>query len=69
MVLADIPLQRGDRPDYDGLLELFPQSYHEPYYFSYLDEDFAALAAKYGLVHVRDVNAFISKVMVFDKRP
>ena len=34
-----------------------------------LDEDFVALAAKYGLVHVRDVNAFISKVMVFDKRP
>ena len=56
-------------PDYDGLLELFPQSYHEPYYLGYLDEDFAALAAKYGMVHVRDVNAFISKVMVFDKRP
>ena len=68
LVLVD-SLQRGDRPDYDGLLELFPQSYHEPYYLSYLDEDFAALAAKYGLVHVRDVNAFISKVMVFDKRP
>jgi len=68
LVLVD-SLQRGDRPDYDGLLELFPQSYHEPYYLSYLDEDFAALAAKYGMVHVRDVNAFISKVMVFDKRP
>jgi ubiquinone/menaquinone biosynthesis C-methylase UbiE len=68
LILVD-SLQRGDRPDYDGLLELFPQSYHEPYYLSYLDEDFAALAAKYGLVHVRDVNAFISKVMVFDKRP
>jgi hypothetical protein len=49
-------------------LDLFPRSYHEPYYLSYLDEDFAALAAKYGLAHVRDVKAFISKVMVFDKR-
>ncbi len=68
LILVD-SLQRGDRPDYDGLLELFPQSYHEPYYLSYLDEDFATLAAKDGLVHVRDVNAFISKVMVFDKRP
>jgi ubiquinone/menaquinone biosynthesis C-methylase UbiE len=68
LVLVD-SLQRGDRPDYDGLLELFPQSYHEPYYLSYLDEDFATLAAKHGLVHIRDVNAFISKVMVFDKRP
>jgi ubiquinone/menaquinone biosynthesis C-methylase UbiE len=66
LVLVD-SLQRGDRPDYDGLLELFPESYHEPYYRSYLDEDFAALVARHGLVHVRNVNAFISKVMVFDK--
>jgi len=66
-ILVD-SLQRGDRPDYDGLLELFPQSYHEPYYRSYLDENFAALAGKHGFVHVRDVNAFISKIMVFDKR-
>ena len=68
LVLVDF-LQRGDRPDYDGLLELFPQSYHEPYYRSYLNEDFAALAGGYDLVHVRNVNVFISKVMVFDKRP
>ena len=68
LVLVD-SLQRGDQPDYDGLLELFPQNYHEPYYASYLDEDFAALARDCGLHHVRDVNAFISKVMVFDKEP
>jgi ubiquinone/menaquinone biosynthesis C-methylase UbiE len=68
LVLVD-SLQRGDQPDYDGLLELFPGSYHEPYYRSYLEEDFTALAAEHGLIHVRDVNAFISKVMVFDKRP
>ena len=68
LVLVD-SLQRGDRPDYDGLLELFPEGYHEPYYRSYLDENFAALVARHGLVHVRNVNAFISKIMVFDKRP
>jgi ubiquinone/menaquinone biosynthesis C-methylase UbiE len=66
LVLVD-SLQRGDRPEYDGLLELFPQNYHEPYYGSYLDEDFATLGAKYGLVHVRNVNAFIAKTMVFDR--
>jgi ubiquinone/menaquinone biosynthesis C-methylase UbiE len=66
LVLLD-SLQRGDKPDYDGILELFPQNYHEPYYASYLDEDFAAMAKACGLVHARDVNAFISKVMVFDK--
>ena len=66
LVLVD-SLQRGDAPDYDGLLELFPQNYHEPYYRSYLSEDFSALATGCGLTHVRDVKAFVSKVMVFDK--
>jgi SAM-dependent methyltransferase len=66
-VLVD-SLQHGDQPDYDGLLDVFPESYHEPYYRSYLDEDFGAIAKSCGLAHVRDVNAFISKVMVFDKK-
>jgi ubiquinone/menaquinone biosynthesis C-methylase UbiE len=66
LVLVD-SLQRGDQPDYEGLLELFPQNYHEPYYRSYIVEDFGALASGCGLTHTRDVNAFVSKVMVFDK--
>ena len=61
-------LQPGDEPDYDGMLELFPQNYHEPYYASYLTEDFAVIADGCGLTHMRDVNAFVAKVMVFDKR-
>jgi ubiquinone/menaquinone biosynthesis C-methylase UbiE len=66
LVLVD-SLQRGDAPDYDGLLELFPQSFHEPYYTSYIDEDFSALCAEFGLAFVSDAQAFVSKVMVFDK--
>jgi ubiquinone/menaquinone biosynthesis C-methylase UbiE len=66
LVLVD-SLQIGDEPDYDGMLELFPQSYHEPYYVSYLREDFGAMATACGLIHSREVNAFVSKVMVFDK--
>src|SRR5262249_34330716 len=66
LVLVD-SLQLGDEPDYDTMLELFPQNYHEPYYTTYLTEDFSALAADCGLTHVRDMNAFVSKVMVFDK--
>jgi ubiquinone/menaquinone biosynthesis C-methylase UbiE len=66
LVLVD-SLQRGDEPDYDGLLALFPQRYHEPYYESYVDEDFRALADDCGLSHVKNVRAFISSVMVFDK--
>jgi ubiquinone/menaquinone biosynthesis C-methylase UbiE len=66
LVLVD-SLQRGDEPDYEGLLELFPQNYHEPYYASYTTEDFDAIARACGLTHVRHVKAFVSKVMVFDK--
>jgi ubiquinone/menaquinone biosynthesis C-methylase UbiE len=66
LVLVD-SLQRGDEPEYDGLLELFPQGYHEPYYLSYIDEDFREIGGACGLTHIRDVNAFVAKVMVFDK--
>jgi ubiquinone/menaquinone biosynthesis C-methylase UbiE len=66
LVIVD-SLQTGDQPDYDGMLERFPQSFHEPYYASYLKEDFGAIAQACGLTHVREVNAFVSKVMVFDK--
>jgi ubiquinone/menaquinone biosynthesis C-methylase UbiE len=66
LVLLD-SLQRSDQPDYEGLLELFPQNYHEPYYLGYLSEDFARLAADCRLDPVRNVKAFVSKVMVFDK--
>jgi ubiquinone/menaquinone biosynthesis C-methylase UbiE len=66
LVLVD-SLQRGDHPDYEGLLELFPQNYHEPYFRSYTNEDFSALASGCSLTHTRNVKAFVSKVMVFDK--
>jgi ubiquinone/menaquinone biosynthesis C-methylase UbiE len=66
LVLVD-SLQRGDKPEYEGLLELFPQSFHEPYFASYIEEDFDAIGRASGLVHTRDINALLSKVMVFDK--
>ena len=66
LILLD-SLQSGDEPAYDGLLERFPQNYHEPYYRSYLKEDFPAIARHFGLVHRRNVTTFVSKIMVFDK--
>jgi ubiquinone/menaquinone biosynthesis C-methylase UbiE len=38
-------LQTGDEPDYDAMLEWFPVAFHEPYYASYLREDFDRLFA------------------------
>jgi ubiquinone/menaquinone biosynthesis C-methylase UbiE len=67
LVLMD-SLQLGDEPDYDGMLERFPQLYHEPYYKSYVREDFTAIAQRCGLAHRRDIKAFVSKVMVFDSQ-
>ena len=66
LVLVD-SLQRGDEPDYDAMLETFPQRYHEPYYESYIGEDFPAIARGFGLAHRGDTKAYVSKVMVFDK--
>jgi ubiquinone/menaquinone biosynthesis C-methylase UbiE len=66
LVIVD-SLQTGDRPEYDGMLERFPQNFHEPYYTSYLREDFHALAKACGLAPRSSANAFVSKVMVFDK--
>ncbi len=66
LVVAD-SLQRGDKFEYDGLLDLFPQNFHEPYYAGYVDEDFGAMAQSCGLTHTSDVTAFVAKMMVFDK--
>ena len=60
-------IQSGDDPAYEGTLELFPQNFHEPYFATYAKEDFSALAQAHGLTHIRDVRAFVSKVMIFDK--
>jgi len=66
LILMD-SLQIGDEAHYDGMLEGFPDLYHEPYYQSYLNEDFPAIARRYGLQHRQNTKAFVSKVMVFDK--
>ncbi|SFK18272.1 class I SAM-dependent methyltransferase [Methylocapsa palsarum] len=66
LVLVD-SLQCGDEPDYDGLLDLFPQSFHEPYYKSYIGEDFTTLCNECGLTNAGTTKAFVSKVMAFDK--
>jgi ubiquinone/menaquinone biosynthesis C-methylase UbiE len=56
-------LQIGDEPDYDGLLELFPALFHEPYFDSYLADDLDRLFADAGLRVIGRTNAFFSKVL------
>ena len=61
-------LQYGDLPDFDGLLARFPERFHEPYFESYLETDFAALLAAHGLLLETTTPAFLSKVFVFRRR-
>ncbi|MGH1482781.1 MAG: class I SAM-dependent methyltransferase [Geminicoccales bacterium] len=66
LVIVD-SLQYGDHPPFDGLLDLFPVLYHEPYYKDYAETDLVGLFTEAGL-HLRQIDrAFMSKIMVFDK--
>ncbi|CTQ60877.1 class I SAM-dependent methyltransferase [Roseibium album] len=60
-------LQTGDVPDYDGLLSIFPQLFHEPYFSSYLKEDLSALCSAQGLEQRWITPAFVSRAAEFVK--
>jgi ubiquinone/menaquinone biosynthesis C-methylase UbiE len=66
-VFAD-SIQTGDAPDLDRMLEYFPIGFHEPYYGSYLGEDFVALLVEAGFELEESELAFLTKVMRFRKR-
>lgn len=63
-VLVDT-LQTGDEPDYDGLLELFPQLFHEPYYNGYMAEDLGRIFGEAGFRQESAENAFFSRITTF----
>jgi ubiquinone/menaquinone biosynthesis C-methylase UbiE len=60
-------LQRGDEPAFDGLLDLFPAAYHEPYYADYVRQDVAGLFADTGLERVSKARAHMSTVVAAAK--
>lgn len=66
-VLVD-SLQTGDVPDYDGLLEMFPQLFHEPYYEAYLAEDLDAIFDDAGFRREHMATAFTSKIVSYRRR-
>jgi ubiquinone/menaquinone biosynthesis C-methylase UbiE len=66
LIIVD-SLQLGDKPEYDCMLMRFPQNYHEPYYSTYLKEDFAQLGRDCGLAYLGCRPAFLGKVMTFEK--
>jgi ubiquinone/menaquinone biosynthesis C-methylase UbiE len=60
-------VQFGDKPGWDGLLELFPARFHEPYYRHYALDDLDGAFAAAGLSPLESWVAFLSKVMVRHK--
>ena len=60
-------LQMGDRPGWDGLIEAFPERFHEPYYAHYATDDLESMFAEAGLKPESAYFAFLSKVMALRK--
>jgi ubiquinone/menaquinone biosynthesis C-methylase UbiE len=61
-------VQLGDRPEFDGLIESFPLSFHEPFYASYAQEDLGALFGEAGLEVTHSSPQFLSKLVVARRR-
>ena len=66
VVIVD-SLQKGDRPDWDGLLDLFPHYFHEPYYAEYTAGSLEGWFAAAGLQPVSTELAFLSKIASFKR--
>jgi ubiquinone/menaquinone biosynthesis C-methylase UbiE len=60
-------IQRGDQPTWDGLLDLFPHYFHEPYYAEYANGSLETWAADAGLMPVASERAFLSKIAAFSR--
>jgi ubiquinone/menaquinone biosynthesis C-methylase UbiE len=60
-------IQKGDHPSWDGLLDLFPHYFHEPYYADYVASPVEAIAADAGLAPVAAERAFLSKITAFSR--
>ena len=66
-ILVD-SVQRGDQPDYDGLLDYFPVSFHEPYYADYVRDDLEGLFEDAGFSMLSTEIAYFARIMVMEKR-
>jgi hypothetical protein len=58
----------GDRPGWDGLVEAFPERFHEPYYRHYAIDDLEGIFTAAGLEPELTTTPFLSKLMVRRKR-
>jgi ubiquinone/menaquinone biosynthesis C-methylase UbiE len=62
-------IQPVDEPRLGRLLEAFPAYFHEPYYRAYCELDLDALFQEVGLISTARDTAFLTKAVLFEKRP
>ena len=65
-VFAD-SLQHDDTPPLNGLLDYFPEGFHEPYYKGYLTENFEGMFGEAGLVPAPVKTAFLTRIQTWTK--
>jgi ubiquinone/menaquinone biosynthesis C-methylase UbiE len=56
-------LQIGDKPGWDGLIEAFPERFHEPYYRHYAIDDLDGMFSAAGLEPDLTTTPFLAKLM------
>ena len=66
VVIVD-SIQKGDQPSWDGLLDLFPHYFHEPYYAGYANGRLDDWAATAGLTPTASERAFLSRVVALGR--
>ncbi len=66
IVIVD-SIQKGDHPGWDGLLDLFPHYFHEPFYAEYADGNIRVWGIEAALTPVASERAFLSKVEAFTR--
>lgn len=63
LVVVVDSIQKGDAPGWDGLLDLFPHHFHEPYYAEYAGGRLETSLEGAGFRQVSAERAFLSKVI------
>ena len=63
-IVADT-IQYGDAPEFDGLIDVFPELLHEPYYKTYAQTALEKLFG--GLKHASGDVAYLTKISIFEK--
>lgn len=62
LILVD-SLQRGDKPEYEALMDHFPAAFHEPYYDDYTRDDLEPVLVGAGLEPAVVDRAYFSRIL------